>query len=248
MKKMWLTEWHNINFNEFWKLDSNNIAGAEFYSEFYSRFFMKYNDWNVLDKKWIDQKTCISNFITNNICNKVGNSQSLKILSVGSGIGIIEKKIFENGIKNIYAQELSDKPLKWIKQILPEKNILIGNITDRLNQYESFDIIYLCAVDYALNDKELLELLQDIKKFLREKGILIIISATYLRQTFFITKYYIKIILRIILDKLNIKPLGQFWGYARTQKNYNQLMSKLLFNKIVDGIMCDNIYYIYGVK
>ena len=240
MKKMYQTEWQGIKFNEFYALSENQLADSDFYNSFYKEFFNKYNDYKELNSNWIKQKETIADFIIREFLKE--NKQK-KIFSIGCGIGIIEKKIFEEGYKNIEIQEVSHDSLLWIKKIIPQKQIHIGFLNE-ITPGDKYDIIYMVAVDYVFEQKEYTDFLKQIKRYLSNNGSIVVISASFYNYSLVneiksILSYLIKIL-------INKKKSKQFWGYSRAARDYRNALKKSGYNQLSEGFINKQIYYIKG--
>ena len=169
--KYYQTEWHDIKFNTFWKNSRIDLADELFYEKFYINFFKKYKSYDDLDKEWIKRKKNIANWLLNVI------NEDSKVISVGSGIGIIEKFIIENNTKRIdlHLNDLSSVAHKWIKGIISKEKIHIGNTIPK-----NFDFIIITSLDYCFSNNSLKVFLSKLKKCLNKNGKIIIISASYL--------------------------------------------------------------------
>ena len=110
MKKFYQFEWHGIHFNTFSKISRNHLPDSNFYDKFYSEFFNRFKSYDDLDQGWVIYKKRIAEYLSKII------GKNSKVLSIGSGIGIVEKYLFEiTKNENISAIEPSENACKWIK-------------------------------------------------------------------------------------------------------------------------------------
>jgi len=221
MIKLYQTEWHNIKFNSFTNCDRQNIATEDFYNMFYKEFFEKYYSFDDLDKDWVNYKLLIANQIVEMINDKKN------ILSIGCGVGIVEKHI-ANGLStiNITAIEPSKNVSKWINE---EDGIYLKNgyFPEVLDDNLKFDLIYTNAIDYVFDNKQYLEFLESIINYgIKE---FLMISVSYYEPSI---KLYIKEFIKDLVTPLGLYKRGQFWGYIRTVDEQISIMKKAGFNSI----------------
>ena len=126
------------------------------------------------------------------------------ILSVGCGIGIMEKKLLEIGFSQIYVTENSYVPLKWIKNLIPKNRIFVSSFLEKV-PLRNYNNILLSSVDYFLTDIQLDRLLKSALKFLVSSGQLLIVSWSFDNH-----------------PKLDhpVNKNGQFWGWVRSIDEY----------------------------
>ena len=221
MIKSYQKDWHGIEFSQFAKCDVNNIAGKDFYDKFYETFFEKFKSFNDLEKKWITYKNQIAKVILNEINSKKN------ILSIGCGIGIVEKYLIEHSSKiNLTAVEPSPNVSRWVKN-LDRINIKDGYFPDVLDPKLKFDIAYANGVDYVFNNAEYQVFLKSIVDYgIKE---LLIISVSYYTPSF---KLYFKAIVKNILIKMKLYRGRQFWGFNRSIKEQFGAIKKSGFKNI----------------
>ncbi len=233
MKKFFQTEWHKIIFNTFTDSREDKLADIDFYKKFYHKFFNRYKSIDELDSNWVKLKKDISILIMNHTDPKS------KILSIGCGLGIIEKEMQNNNYSNIFLTEVSDLSLKWVSDHFKGK-IFIGEFPNCIPENMIFDTILLVGVDYFFNDNELHNFLLNVKKLLNEKGKCIFISWSFYGENLL---SFVKNFIRNQINysiKLIHRPIKfrkkQFWGYLRTPKEYKKAFSYAGIEIIRDGI------------
>lgn len=226
MKKLYQSQWHNIKFKDFYKISKNDLPDSTFYEKFYNLFHKKYSSYDDLDKIWVkDKLEYIEIFKKSSKFRK--NS---KILSVGCGTGLIEKELIQNhDFDNIEVTEVSESPLKWIKQYISPSNIYIGYFPDCIKHDNKFDLIILSGIDYVFTDKEFISFTKNVNKSLNESGECILISASHLKNDLF---YNLKKNIQNIIAYFDTK--SQFYGYSRRSKELITLMNIGGF-KFIDG-------------
>lgn len=173
------------------------------------------------------------------IISKITNEK--KVLSVGCGVGYVENEIIKRlPDLELSASDFSCISLSWLKEILPEENLIVGL---PLN-VDSYDLIYCVELEYALNNTELIALLKNIKSLLAPQGkLLIITSCVWTEPTNLISR-----IKRFIKSKsqtyLQLKK-GQLWGYKRSEMELLQIFSEAGFSTLDSGkFLSTTSYYL----
>lgn len=99
-------------------------------------------------------------------------------------------------------------------------------------------MIYLSAVDYALDDRALQELLRQLKTSLKPSGRVLMVSASFLDET------TVERVVRSVkdlakwgLEQIGIYKRGQFWGWMRTRDDYHRVMRSAGFAGVADGLL-----------
>ena len=221
MIKLYQKEWHNIEFNNFTNCDKNNIATEEFYDKFYKEFFKKYHNFDDLNSSWVKYKISIADKILEEINDKKN------ILSIGCGIGIVEKYIV-NKLSNINltAIEPSKNVSRWIKDI-STIDLKDGYFPNILVNKQKFDFVYANGIDYVFNNNDYDKFLKSIVDYgIKE---FIMISASYYIPS---TKVYVKDFIKDILSSIGLYNRYQFWGYQRSIDEQFSAMEKAGFNNI----------------
>lgn len=221
MIRLYQRAWHNIDFESFTKCSAKKIAGKNFYDKFYEQFFDKFKSFKDLDEDWVKYKSLIANKLIKEIQSKKN------ILSIGCGIGIVEKHIVEN-IKdvNIIAIEPSENTSKWVKDI-PQIKVKDGYFPYILDANLNFDMSFANGVDYVFNDKEYEIFLKSIIDY-GIKDFILISSSKYKPSL----KISIKNLIKNILIYVGLYNKHQFWGYCRTLNEQTAILKKTGFNVI----------------
>lgn len=229
MRRFWQTEWHGISFSSFHPLSSYTLADSDFYDSFYRTLFEKYSCYASLDEKWRYQKDQVADWLMSIIpCGA-------RVLSVGCGLGYIEQRLWRQypGFIDLHVSDYSTCSLEWLKQILPAERI-----HESIASESGFDIIYLCAVDYALPSDEIIVLLAKLRQSLRQGGQIIIISASYLDNSLLLRLFRdCKDVCMAFLDVFRIRSRGQFWGWMRSKYDYHSLMRRAGLLCLSDGFL-----------
>lgn len=206
MIKLYQNQWHGIPFANFIKCSSKNIATKELYDKFYYNFFEKFSSFADLDVKWVNYKLSIADKLIAEVKNKTN------ILSIGCGIGIVEKHLVEN-IKNINltAIEPSENVSRWIRNI-DRINLYDGYFPGVLNTDIVFDLAFANGVDYVFNNNEYETFLKSIINY-GIKEFILISASVYKTRT---VKETMKEAIKTVLSTVKLYDRDQFWGYQRT--------------------------------
>ena len=223
MYKLYQKSWHSIKFKELGiKLSKSNFPGEIFYEKFYKKFNDKYNNLNDLDNSWLNLKKNASI----EVFKYLQNTNTSSLISIGAGLCIMEKELFELGLKNIYIQEVSESATIYSKEFLNPENVYIGNFPECIQSTKTFDYILLGGIEYLFDDDQLIQLLNNAKKFMKNDSKVIILSWS-IEETNLLFK--IRLFLKEILIKTGFLNPGQFWGYCRTLKELINLISSTGF-------------------
>lgn len=236
MKRFWQTEWQGIQFADVTDVSSTKLADSAFYNNFYRALFEKYTGYDDLDLDWRQNKEEIAEWITSRALD------GSRVLSVGCGLGYIEQYLYSRHSDSIelHVSDYASNALRWLKEVLPAASDRIHNAAERRGQIDdfSYDLIYLSAVDYALDDQYLIEMLTHYRDKLTDTGQVILISASFLdgsgKQTI---AGLGKDILKAVLDKLRLRSRGQFWGWLRTRSEYQRIIVEAGFSSTEDGFI-----------
>ena len=228
MEKIYQRQWHGINFNSFAEISENHMAGSKFYEKFYETFFKKFKSYDDLDKLWVKEKLdCIQILEKSKKFNKTA-----KILSIGCGIGIIEKELIKKGFSNIEVTEVAAQPLVWLKEYLPANKMHIGFFPECISKKKTYDFIYLSGIEYVFNDEDLVNFLVSVNKYLNISGECILLSSSHIKSGIL---YNIRRALSRFKNSIIYFKKRQFWGYARTSNKLKRLIIKAGFKVIDDG-------------
>lgn len=250
MRKFYQTEWHGIDFQGLCSLSPFKLADSQFYNIFYQVLFRKYPNYSALDPRWRQLKDQIGDWLIKFV------PHNGRVLSIGCGLGYIEQRIWSLYGKrlDIHVQDYASDSLIWLRNILPPENIHIDVSLNHegslFNSKKDFDLIYLSAVDYALTDEDLINLLEKLKSFLSKGGRIIIVSASFLDESFYEKMVFcVKELVKKILYPLGFYKRIQFWGWMRTRSDYLRIMNLVNASSTSDGFIEsseNDIYWIYG--
>jgi len=216
MKRIYETIWQNIPFNSFTECSLKQLPGPSFYEKFYACFFKQYKDWSDLNPDWLATKRNHARFLMNRM------NKDHTILSVGCGIGFIEKELLEAGYSQIEVQEMSAIPLQWIRNVLPSQALYVGSFFQVLPPEKRYDRILLNIIDYCFEENDWIELLTGVRNRLNTGGKAIISSVSLLDPIWSLpgAKRFLKDRIKWVLHRLGFRDLGQFWGFARTRSEF----------------------------
>lgn len=242
MRKFYQSEWQNIAFSGFHPMSSSTLAGPEFYDAFYHAFFEKYPNYDALDAGWRQSKDKIVDWLA------AALPDGARVLSVGCGLGYMEQRLWRLHGKHIelHVQDYASQALLWLSQVLPAERIhQVGEEVD----IGQFDLIYLSAVDYAMAEDDLIALLTSLRRSLRDGGTLLMISASFLEESFGQQAVIsAKDAVKWLLDKIGFRSRGQFWGWMRSRKEYQAALRQAGFSAVTDGFIGTPEQRTYWVK
>ena len=241
MNKTYQDEWQGIPFSEFFETSSSSIASREFYQAFYVEFFKRYQNWEELAPWWRQEKELWAQFVLDQI------DEGAKVLSVGCGLGAMEHFMrSSNPNLDLSIHEVAPSAWGWIASEFPEDHKFLGLIPDCLPKGIAFDFIFLSGIDYALDDDEMVGLLAAIRPFLSDTaqaGRCLLLSGSFEETPVTLTAklFFLWRAARrfgaMLLDGCGLRPRGQFWGWRRTQREYQALMRRAGFRDIEDGFI-----------
>ncbi len=247
MKRFWQKEWHGIRFDSFATLSATRLAGSEFYSAFYRQLFRRYSGYEDLEAGWRSDKQDIADWLARRV------RRGARVLSVGAGLGYVEHCLnsAQAGVFELHAQDFAGDALAWLRKELPDSRIHCT--LEQQTRGGPYDLIYLSAVDYALDTEELVAMLEALRGQLRADGSAILISASFWEPPPLMrrVKEAAKDAVKSILGALGLYHRGQFWGWQRSQAEYRDLFVRAGYRTIADGFIqtrSQRIYYIEGKK
>ncbi len=231
MKKIYSRVWQDIKFNSFASLSKTKLADQQFYDNFYESLFEKYSGYEELNEIWRKQKLEVAEFLYQFLypCSR--------FLSIGCGLGYIESVLWNrlSSQVDIHVQDFSEVAVRWIKNEIPVTRIHGLNWNDD----SKFDVIYLGAVDYALDDPDLITMLKHCKSKLSRSGKVILVSASFLDNTSFekVILSSFKDFVKYILEIFGFFDRGQFWGWMRSREEYISIFEKSGFENVDSGFI-----------
>lgn len=239
MKKLYESNWHGIPFAAVASPDRKKVADGAFYQAFYREFFNRYRDWSALDPVWVRYKLGVAEFVLSRLPDK-----HAPVLSVGCGLGLVEKRLIEAGVTGLEVTDSSAVSLQWLRPLIEESRIHIGDVPDCLPAGKRYELIYLSALDYCFDNVTLTSFLARISGRLARDGRCLVVSGSFdpgglVRNA--------KFLARRVLEFLGVlRGHCQLWGYLRTRREYRSLMRTARYAHIEDGFLANGAYWIEG--
>lgn len=249
MRKFYQESWQGIPFGTFSNLSFFSLADATFYAKFYEVLFQRFASWHDLPAQWRDSKEHAARWLALQILSQRGHWEDgggegpSVVLSVGSGVGFMEKTLLEV-MPNLalHVNEPSTVGMKWLRQCLPADCIHIGPVPACLPSGLQYNVIYLSTVDYGIPQPELVRMLESLRGQLADGGRLICLSASLLEEDSFAGRWVnaVKIGIRAVLHFTGLRR-QQFWGWRRTRAEYHELFAQAGFRNMQDGFLDDGV-------
>ena len=239
VRRYYQTNWQGIAFSDFITTSSVRLADANFYRRFYSElFFKRYANWEQLPLGWRRQKQLRAGFVSQRL------NRGRKVLSVGCGLGAVEHYLKElRPDLDICVHEIAPEAWRWLERDFGPEKQFVGFIPGCIPADQKFDMIYLSAVDYALEDADLVPLLASLRAHLAEGGSCFMLSASFLPQPVTLwqrSMAFLRLIKHLWLAALRwagLRSQCQFWGWMRNAKEYRALMNSAGYRDIRDGLI-----------
>ncbi len=147
-------------------IDCREIAKKDIYDEFYRA--MIEGGW-VFDRQWIESKARISEILREKVVATAITNP--KILSVGAGTGIVEEHLLRNGY-DVTLQDCQSKSFEYLRRKGVEfKSIISQDFADIPSN--SFDIVFIGTVSYALDDDQYQSFINDTRRICRPGGVVL---------------------------------------------------------------------------
>lgn len=250
MQPFWETEWQGIVFSEIASTSETELAGAEFYNAFYRELYGRYAGYDDLAPSWRNEKRELVTWLRGQL---TGPS---RVLSVGCGLGYMECLLHESAGERIelHVSEYAIEALRWIRERMPADRIHDETSDSLSDATRRFDLIYLSAVDYALPQAALVNLLRQQRERLAPSGACVLISASYMEENPSLRErvlFTVKATARRIIGRRPPAPgkRGQLWGWKRTRSEYRAAMLASGFATFNDGFIetrSQRTYFIRG--
>lgn len=237
MRKFYQTDWLGIQFASVSPTSKTCVADTGFYKRFYGEFFRRYAGLGDLDPAWIKAKQLVAEFIAGR------SSTSDRLLSIGCGLGIVEKYLHDSGYRHLDVTETSNVPLQWLRQWLPPERIHVGLFPACIAADIRYDLIYLSGVDYCFDQAEWIGFLRQVGGSLAPTGKCLIFCASVQESSLMRP---LKEAIKDVADRLGLRSRGQLWGWQRSEAEHRAAMTAAGFRGIADGYVTDGIYWIEG--
>jgi SAM-dependent methyltransferase len=213
-----------------------NLADASFYTSFYEAFFKKYKIMEDLDPQWLEFKLQVVDLLKRYEQFK----KDAAILSIGCGLGTIEKALITDGYSNLEVTEVSEMPLRWLLPCISPDKVHIGFFPECIAKDKVYDFVYLSSVEYCFTQDQLIDFLKAVSKHLKPGGICLLISVSFeFTKPFKLTQISaaLKDCFKVILDKIGLRNRGQFFGYTRNRKDFHDAMVSAGLKELKDGFL-----------
>ena len=227
------SEWLGINFLETKvDLNPNEVASPDFYSQFYRLLDERYSSVSELPKDWLEGKQDTAKALSQLI------KKDSKILSYGSGLGVVEKYLIENfQFKQIFGYDFA----KQSNINYSSSNFTQVNLFEELEN-GSFDYVFLCQVLYAFDKYAAIQLLRQLNNLLKSGGTLILFNSSISDLENGVSKLYAlkkRVTSKIRMElkwsyksEIQHKASEQGWGYNRDNEFYEFLISEAGFDTV----------------
>ncbi len=228
--ELYQSHWFNVDLQELascYKHPLNKVADEKIYQGIYEHLL--YNNFKFVSQGWLNKKNALSNYLSEFFENN-GLKHS-KILSVGCGLGTVEKTLIQKGFK-IDLQECQDISIKYLQNNFPEdfkKTNFINSIDLKEINDQSYNVAMAITSTYCLSDQILTNFLKSVHRIIDRNGFFIWYETALSFNDIF---NFLKMKIR------NNKPTGILWGWKRS---LNTLIRKALKNgfKLVNSCYLD---------
>lgn len=237
---LYQVEWNGVDLLNIAKqpntLTKHGLPNQNFYEKYYSQ--LRNTDY-ALPLEWLKTKGNNSLWLKENL-EKIAfllkkNAKELNILSVGSGLGIVELPLIKEGY-NITLHEIQSESLNFIKAQHPNLNIKIGLLDSKELFNTKFDVIYLGTVEYAITKQsDYSKFIQDIYYLLDESGIVLSYDPTPSKDKFTTKKFISKLLKKIGIKKKHPSD-AVFWGVLRSIPEKIKCWKKFGFEIVEYGV------------
>ena len=233
MKETFVKEWHGIPLKSIKGGEKNKVPGAEFYANFYEKFFEGHQSWEDLGPDWVDHKIRLAKFIQSRL---VGFK---RVLSIGCGVGVIEKYLLEAGVNGLEIQEVSAEPLRWIRPLFAGEAVHVGEFSECLGSSGKYDCVFLSCVDCWFDEQEWIGLLREVKEMLNPEGRWLVVTPTYHLPDYSWSEicFGVKAGVKRLLAFFKIGDMGLMLGWRRSRKDFLGAMTQAGFESLTDGLL-----------
>ena len=231
-KPIWESEWHGLKFSDVGVSTSIfSRAGRDFYDGLYDELFARYDSLESLPDDWRKQKLEVAAEI------RKLYADSSSILSIGCGLGFIEKVLCNDlAILNFDVFDSSQLALRWIKD-----EIKVKTLSD-LKGHSRYDFVFCVQLCYALTDQELLAFAKVVRSKLNEGGLFLTVDSSSIPAENGLSSRpdsLSKIFIRLARDIAAPGRNSQFWGWLRD----NEGLAK---NFTSSGLVLESRFFAVG--
>lgn len=235
MIKVFQKRWYAIEFNEFYQLNPEHMAGTEFYKRFYQVFYQTYPTWESLPAAY----SSIRKTVANHLVQLIKERKAQTVLSIGCGNGLVEKEVMHQlpDLK-LFAYEPDETNLVWLKN-LSQAKLCFGDFPQCLPADQHYDLVYLCDVDIIFSDEAYVSFLSQIRNTTSAPIVLTNVIKP-LPDTWSAAKYWMK----FILSKVKLYKLGQLLGYSRYFHEHLAIFKQAGYNVVNKGDLSKGLMWI----
>jgi hypothetical protein len=234
MKKIYQNKWFGIEFSSIFPISSNELVNSTQYEKFYATFYSKFSGFDDLPVEWLADKQVVFQDIISNL------NGAKKLLSIGSGIGYVEKLLSEyDPAIEITAIEPFDGHKNWLSS-LKNINKITGFFPNAVKNTHEYDLVYLCGLDCCLDDTQYKKLLMDLKEC-KIKHIIFADVICVEDNFIMLLRYWIRSLLRFF----KILDCEQFWGFSRSRYEHLKLFSENGLILLEEGKNNNNTFWFY---
>jgi SAM-dependent methyltransferase len=199
------------------------VANGRFYDAFYREFNKRYARWEDLPESWRASKKIVADFIGQQ--TRDGD----RLLSIGCGNGYVEFLLAQR-VRRVVAIEPSAHATRMLRAD-SDVRVYEGFFPQALPAgEESFALAYMVATEYVFDNHALRQFLSRVRESRTRSFLLISASARP-----FSPLQSARQVGKVLLARLNLRPLGQFWGYERTPAELVRLFRQAGYSRISTG-------------
>jgi len=208
--KLYQTEWQGISLSDVAEgmgLPLNNVASHHFYAEFYRR--LKEGNYKF-QPKWLERRARMTQWMKENYDDIKVKPEGTKVaISLGAGLGIVEKPLIEEGY-HIELQECQSESFEYIREsIQPTEWITTDFGVLPSNRY---NLVYAFGISYVFNTSEYLSFFRHCSRILRKGGRLVLWDPEYRFSPIQIMKGFVS---SVLLRRSSVEN-SVFWGWLRS--------------------------------
>jgi SAM-dependent methyltransferase len=203
--------WQGIWLCELPGATRSHVAGRECYRTFYESLLSRHAE---LASDWIAQKQNIGRWLATVLLKPLGAPETLRVLSVGAGLGVMEGWLWDQGYR-VDVLECEEHSLLSLKQRHPELARIMGDARCIPCRSGIYDLVYMSAVDYCFDRIQYGGVLREAQRLLKPGGRVACICLSNLSLKGLI-KGAAKSFLNGVVMQSAERERKVLWGYQRT--------------------------------
>ncbi len=201
-------EWQRISLKPLASASAAPVADRGVYATFYRQWTA---DGQALAPEWVAVKRRIGEWIADACVAPRGANGSTWVLSVGAGLGFVERVLVERGYQ-VDALECEAESLKYLATHVAGVRGMIGDARQIPCRDGLYDVAYLSTVDYCFDRLEYVQVLRELRRVMRPEGRVVVICASNL-----CLQEIARLAARRVLARRLARDREQVpWGYMRT--------------------------------